>query len=302
MLTWPLHVKYVTWSLEGSMLRVYIEYRTSVYVPKRLMAALGGAELCSDEFGNRIERRAFIQNTVGEWWEHGQWEHGKPGRPRTRDALEAPEEHVHGAPEAHTGGSRQQRVDDEVNTQTVVSVAEYNAMKEQLNSMKEQMDAMCRCFEELKAQPSQTNNTINIVTINTFGKEDVSFLDDETLLKRLMAKSAGVVQTIKDVHMNDARPENCNVRMQSKRNHMAQKYVDGQWTSSHVSQLVDDLIFNGFKINSVGYRNADVTEHSHGLVEWMNDIMSIKTMRDTKKKHVVRARQAVRTMLMGRPL
>ena len=91
-----------------------------------------------------------------------------------------------------------------------------------------------------------TTNNNTVVIVNNFGKEDTSFLDMETLKKRFL---------------NDGREPR----------HM---------------MSVDDLIFNGYSINSRPYREDrkfvwHVTKSGDAkrIIEWTNGILTAKPMK-----------------------
>ena len=171
--------------------------------------------------------------------------------------------------------------------------------------MQAQLDELRHKIAELQAHPT-TQNNINILIINNFGQEDTSYIPLETLQRRYLAKSPGVVETIRDVHMNPDHPENNNVKMVSRRRNIAAYRNNGKWQNEPTSVIVDKLIWNGFSINmrcqTIHDNPDEMTDaDANRLLEfqdWVTDMYKAKQQQNIQKRHVVTVRQQVRSMLL----
>jgi hypothetical protein len=118
-----------------------------------------------------------------------------------------------------------------------------------------EMETQKKQIEELKAKPSinnqtNTNNTnnshnkqinnnnkqINNITINAFGKEDISYLIDSPDYKKFMIeclkeREQGIMKLMDQMYYNDSHPENHNIKKTNKKDKFMKAY-DG--TNGHL--------------------------------------------------------------------
>ena len=172
-----------------------------------------------------------------------------------------------------------------------------------------QLDGMARRIQELEERAvvptSVTVNTNNLVVINNFGQEDISFLNDATLKERFLDKYNGILKTVQDVNMNPDRPENHNVRILSRKRNVAESHVGGAWLPVPLSKAVDDLIRRGHDINSRPFImdkafQDKVIEGPMGVdyIRFDNEVrQAVVLQRDTKSVPITRLRQTIRARL-----
>jgi hypothetical protein len=103
------------------------------------------------------------------------------------------------------------------------------------------------------------NNTINI-TVNNFGKEDISHLTHDLLSHCLFNPSKGLSKLIDNIHYNPSVPSNFNLRHKSTKNNLLEKFENEHWMECDTSNTLDELIRKGYRI-----LNSHYTEH------YMND-------------------------------
>ena len=268
----PSHVKYAVWSLDADTFRAYIEFDIPTKRPR--FREFPDAQV-THEFDMARDAKRHQVGCAGRVWEHGRWE-----RKERKDAVGG------GGNDDNTVAALKARI-KELETLLADAVPVINNTTTTNNN----------------------NNNVNInVTINNFGDEDTSHISDATLKQRFLAMGQGIIDTIKDVHMNDIKPENKNVRMASMRNMVAESHANGIWVRHPVSRVVDMLIFNGYKLNSRPYRNdpefhdyIHAVSNSDTVIEFMADMLSVKQVADRKKANIVRTRQGVRAMVIGLP-
>ena len=151
---------------------------------------------------------------------------------------------------------------------------------------------------------TQNNNNNNIV-INSFGNEDLSYLDPETMRRRSQGGVQGAVATALEVHLNSERPENQNVKMLSTKRDLAAMLINNVWQPEPTSVVVDRVLWNGFAINrrlnpppvlDGDSDEATVADHERQIALG-TDMMAVRQHHNCSKGPIVRARQQVRARL-----
>ena len=287
--SWPNHAQYAIWGLNADRhLQVYTEYDTPVRTSAPTGLPRNYSSYTVDRTMSRDARRKQIVDfaaDTGLLFEFGSWGKNMGGRPCANRNIG----HV---AQAGTGHQSEPQPDGVI------------------SAMQLQIEQLHQRIQELEVRPSSVlvNATVNnTVVINNFGEEDISFLDEETLKLRFKAMNAGILQTIRDVHMNDRRPHNCNVRVLSLKRNLTTHRMDDQWRPQPMSQTVDDLIINGYRINSSVFYNNDAFSKEVKAdpmfecvtLPWMTDVISVRSMKNINKHHVIRTRQQVRSMLLS---
>ena len=126
--------------------------------------------------------------------------------------------------------------------------------KQKLEELCEIVEHQQKQIEELKAKPSinnqtNTNNTnnshnkqinnnnkqINNITINAFGKEDISYLIDSPDYKKFMIeclkeREQGIMKLMDQMYYNDSHPENHNIKKTNKKDKFMKAYDGTKWT------------------------------------------------------------------------
>ncbi len=284
---WPSNVRYAIWSYHAGRgaLRAYVEFSS----PVRKRVLLGGPCHGALELTREQRRQLVLDFDGAVRGERGSWEDGRRGRPRG-------------------------------------SAAQASVLA-QLSAMQHHIDEQQRQISELQSQVSQaaaaagggggaqpiTNiaqqNNINItqnIVVNSFGHEDVSYLPLELLRERLFQHTEGLLKTIEDEPMNEAHPENQNVRVVAARDGTVAVRKDNGWVAQPVSYTVDRMILKGYMLNRRGaaLEGPAPSETSQLLQDhdlaWNMEIGRILELGNTKKDHVVKARQRVRTLLINK--
>ena len=156
------------------------------------------------------------------------------------------------------------------------------------------------------------NNNNTTIIINDFGKEDTSHIPREVLQRRYLARLTGVLATAKDLHFNKDVPHNQNVRLRSRKHDLAERLVNGAWVAEPIAKVADEMLFNSYNLNTRAYHDdpafqercrADPTYDEFANIQWMNDMMNMKTLAPGCRRDALqRTRQEVRALVKGLPL
>jgi len=100
-----------------------------------------------------------------------------------------------------------------------------------------------------------TYNTQNNIVLNNYGKEDLEHITDsyKTKLLQTYAPSMMIPKLIKDIHFNDAIPENKNVVFPNKKENKLKVFKEGKWFYEDKTETINDLIDGKYNLIDVHY-------------------------------------------------
>ena len=130
--------------------------------------------------------------------------------------------------------------------------------------------------ENVTLNQQNNQNTINVI-INSFGKEDLSHLTPEMLDERLHElNGAGLFNVIKAVHFNPDKPENQNIRLDSKKSKTLKVKEDDGW---HIRANCDIIEVLMAKYKSILVRRShepdfkDKLKHESDFMQIQQDLI-----------------------------
>jgi hypothetical protein len=127
-----------------------------------------------------------------------------------------------------------------------------NFLKEELENLKEEI-------KELKNHNNKITNVSNIngnvntnniqnnntIHIHSYGKEDFSYIDDQTLLLAHRAPFISIPLLVTKMFFNDEHPENQNVKWKNKKINYMQRLENGEngpeWVNRDKNEVIRDL-------------------------------------------------------------
>jgi hypothetical protein len=137
-----------------------------------------------------------------------------------------------------------------------------------------------------------TNNNQNtqniIINVRDFGKENLSYLDYDFLSS--CVEDMDLVRLIKDIHCNQAHPENHTVRLKNLKERLMEKRKNGEWVVEDTDETLSELIKLGYKVLNSHYRdNKDEFVDLEEISEWLIKLRynESSTSRPIKKKLLV---------------
>ena len=102
----------------------------------------------------------------------------------------------------------------------------------------------------------QNNNTQNnTIIINSYGKEDISYLKDKHFLKILMGPFRSIQKTNNAIHFNGKHPENMNNMITNKKEPYAKIYKNNKWCLIEKKKIIQDMIEKAFDLIDTYYEN-----------------------------------------------
>ncbi len=113
---------------------------------------------------------------------------------------------------------------------------------------------------------SNSNNTMNI-QINQFGKEDITYLDQEyfkNLLNHERNLENQLITLTKDIHLRLDHPENRNIKVTNLNNRYATIFSNGKWRGITKDTLKEELHRKNIKLIKIHYNQLkDVLNEKH---------------------------------------
>ena len=89
---------------------------------------------------------------------------------------------------------------------------------------------------------TQNNIINNEIQINGFGKENVSYITDDTMKKIIMNPALGISKLVELIHFNPEHPENNNIKMINKKDNFLDYYNGDNWSFVDKKKMVNYLI------------------------------------------------------------
>lgn len=100
-----------------------------------------------------------------------------------------------------------------------------------------------------------SHNITNNIQINSFGKEDISYLDNDYFNNLIMNQhiEKGYVQLIKDIYLNKEHPENGTVKVENINNKYALVYNNGKWDTILKADLKEQIHKKNYTVLKMHY-------------------------------------------------
>ena len=88
-----------------------------------------------------------------------------------------------------------------------------------------------------------TNNNVTLqLQINSFGKEDISYITLEDVKKCLDRRFPGLFHYIKLVHFNKNAPQNHNLLLTNERSKFIKVYKNGKFKREYKNEVIEDIL------------------------------------------------------------
>lgn len=151
---------------------------------------------------------------------------------------------------------------------------------------------------------NHNNNTFNIniniasdassstptIRLRNFGDEDTSYISIEMNDKCLLVLcTSGLEDMVRAVHLNDAHPENQNVKIYDQRANLMQYFRDGRWVARSKHDILNAVINNASTRMESSFASRHRDDQT-AMRELENQIV---------QKHKEKTRRNLRTNLYG---
>ena len=94
----------------------------------------------------------------------------------------------------------------------------------------------------MKQINTTTNNTTNnIISINGYGKEDITYLTNEEWLRLLINPIDSIKKLFLETHFNPEHPENKNIRQTNKKSKFIEVHDGDTWKNKNKKKILVDI-------------------------------------------------------------
>lgn len=154
--------------------------------------------------------------------------------------------------------------------------------------------------QNIENQNNIENLTNIVVNINSFGNENIDYLDDDTVIDCIKQLHNSVPAIIEKVHFHPKHPENHNIQVTNKKLPYAKVMGKNQkWKTMNRSDAIDRMITNGYNILDDAYG-----EHKDKFSEFKQTVFEDfqkKYLDDDKQTHK-KLRTSVDTLILNEGL
>ena len=89
---------------------------------------------------------------------------------------------------------------------------------------------------------NNNNNSRNLnITINAYGKEDISYLKDQEWLKLLRLPENSITKLFLETHFNEEHPENSNIRLTNKNSKYLEVHDGEKWKNKPKKKMLSEI-------------------------------------------------------------
>jgi hypothetical protein len=134
----------------------------------------------------------------------------------------------------------------------------YN-MKTQYENDKTEFKKQIEILINKVGNTTTINNTQNI-QLNSYGKEDISHINEVLKTELLKIPYAMIPKLIEAVHFNDTKPENKNIYLPNKKDNLIKIYKNNKWIYKDKDETLNDLVDSKYTMLDNHYDNLENTD------------------------------------------
>jgi hypothetical protein len=124
-------------------------------------------------------------------------------------------------------------------------------MEKEMKKLKEENELLRKDVDKLNTQlatvskPSINNTqnieTVNILLLNAYGKEDLTHLSSKDIRSILNHGFKSIPKYIESIHFNENAPQNKNICISNRRDNTVNVYDGNKWTLKDKVEFLDDI-------------------------------------------------------------
>ena len=133
-----------------------------------------------------------------------------------------------------------------------------NDINLEIKSLKEQKELLLMQIDKLLKKVGNTTitNTNNSISINGYGKEDVSYITGLMKTNMLKMPYGMIPKMVKEVHFNKNKPENQNLMIVNKKENYISVFDGTKWNYHDKNEIISDLIDGKYYMLDNHYDNS----------------------------------------------
>lgn len=149
---------------------------------------------------------------------------------------------------------------------------------EELESRLQELESTTTHHTHIQQQVNNVNRgTINNITINAIGKEDIGYLTEhpkfqEFMVRCIRDRMEGVCNYLVKKHFDPAHPENHNLKKLNKKDDFMEVYDGRKWKLRYSEDILEDIFVNIQK-DFADFVDQAFTENGKMKKVWMDNFM-----------------------------
>ena len=152
--------------------------------------------------------------------------------------------------------------------------------------------------EALKRIGNITNNNINNsrnlnITINAYGKEDISYITHEQWVKLLSLPQNSVTKLFLETHFNKQHPENSNIRITNKNSKYLEVHDGEKWKNRPKKKMLSEIADDKQNILDDKYIKSDEIQDEMTERQKSNHSLFHDEIYEVNKKEIIENLEAV---------
>ena len=118
-----------------------------------------------------------------------------------------------------------------------------------IKELKREKKELYKVIGEVASKPSTINNNVtqNII-INSYGKEDISYIKDKYFTELLKIPFVSIPKMVKDIHFDPEHPENHNILITNRKEPYIKVFKDNKWLLEDQREVLDELVDKSYDI------------------------------------------------------
>ena len=138
----------------------------------------------------------------------------------------------------------------------VVSREEYESLQQEIQNLK-----MNQTQTKTTQQLTINNTTNQIFIVNSFGNENIDYINEDYIEKLLKQPKKGINSLIRQIHFNPGRPENHNIKITNKKLPYINVFTNHGWEIDDKKKIINNMINRSYSLME------DVYEDKEGSLE-----------------------------------
>ena len=124
-----------------------------------------------------------------------------------------------------------------------------------------------------------TQNNINNIQLNNYGKEDISYITDQFKTNLLKGPYNMIPKLIEQVHFNKNKPENKNILFPNKKDNKIKIFTGNKWIYKNKDEVINDLVDGKYFILDTHFDNSskdELNNFNKNIYEKFRDLFDLK--------------------------
>ena len=151
-------------------------------------------------------------------------------------------------------------------------IEENNELKKEVSNLSQKMDKLVdKIGNNINITNSQVNSN-NTFIINSFGNENIGYIDQELLHKLLIPPYPAIIKLNELIHCHEEHPENHNVKITNINGNLLQVYENNAWVHKAKKEVIPAIVDKSYDIIDECYNEKQLKpSHNNRYKKFQQD-------------------------------